>query len=77
MEMGRYETSRELLRSGVTSGYDITTEAAVCKMMHLLAREKDANEIKKKFKFGSKRRNNRKSYWILTFFLYLAPSFGV
>lgn len=45
--MGRYETSRELLRSGVTSGYDITTEAAVCKMMHLLAREKDANEIKK------------------------------
>ncbi len=47
VEMGRYETSRELLRSGVTSGYDITTEAAVCKMMHLLAREKDANEIKK------------------------------
>lgn len=48
VEMGRYETSRELLNIGVTSGYDITTEAAVCKMMHLLGQGKDANEIKKR-----------------------------
>ncbi len=48
VEMGRYETSCELLNIGVTSGYDITTEAAVCKMMYLLGQEKDANEIKKR-----------------------------
>lgn len=47
VEMGRYETSRELLNYGVSSGYDITTEAAACKLMHLLAQYKDANEIKK------------------------------
>lgn len=47
VEMGRYETSRNLLNAGVTSGYDITTEAAVCKMMMLLGKYKDANEIKK------------------------------
>ncbi len=48
VEMGRYETSRELINIGVTSGYDITTEAAVCKMMYLLGQGKDANEIKKR-----------------------------
>ncbi len=47
VEMGRYETSRELLKCGVSSGYDITTEAAICKMMYLLAKYKDSNEIKK------------------------------
>ncbi|WP_251620959.1 asparaginase [Odoribacter lunatus] len=48
VEMGRYETSRNLLNIGVSSGYDITTEAAVCKMMYLLGQGKDANEIKKR-----------------------------
>jgi L-asparaginase len=38
VEMGLYETSRELLNSGVISGKDITTEASVTKLMHLLAR---------------------------------------
>lgn len=47
VEMGRYETSRKLLEYGVSSGYDITIEAAICKMMHLLAYHKDPNEIKK------------------------------
>ena len=47
VEMGRYETSRELLNYGVSSGYDITMEAAVCKMMYLLRKHSDTNEIKK------------------------------
>lgn len=47
VEMGKYETSRELLNAGVISGHDITTEAAVCKMMFVLGRYKDPNEIKK------------------------------
>lgn len=38
VEMGLYETSRELLNSGVLSGKDITSEASVTKLMHLLAR---------------------------------------
>lgn len=47
VEMGRYETSRKLLKYGVSSGYDITMEAAICKMMYLLAKYSDTNEIKK------------------------------
>ncbi len=47
VEMGRYETSRELLNYGVSSGFDITIEAALCKMMHLLGNYSDPNEIKK------------------------------
>ncbi|GGZ40517.1 L-asparaginase 1 [Echinicola pacifica] len=45
---GRYETSKELKRLGVLSGGDITSEAAICKMMFLLANEADENEIRKK-----------------------------
>lgn len=36
VEMGLYETSREMLSSGVISGRDITSEASVTKLMHLL-----------------------------------------
>jgi L-asparaginase len=36
VEMGLYETSREMLAAGVISGMDITSEASVTKLMHLL-----------------------------------------
>jgi len=36
VEMGLYETSRELLAAGVVSGKDITSEASITKLMHLL-----------------------------------------
>ena len=36
VEMGLYETSREMLALGVVSGRDITSEASVTKLMHLL-----------------------------------------
>ena len=36
VEMGLYETSREMLAAGVVSGKDITSEASVTKLMHLI-----------------------------------------
>lgn len=48
VELGRYETSVHLKNIGVISGYDITTEAAVCKIMFLLAANLSYEEIKEK-----------------------------
>ncbi|SEJ48619.1 asparaginase [Cyclobacterium xiamenense] len=45
---GRYQTSTDLKRVGVLSGGDITTEAAITKMMFVLANESDETEIKRK-----------------------------
>ncbi|WP_375583417.1 asparaginase [Cyclobacterium xiamenense] len=45
---GRYQTSTDLKRMGVLSGGDITTEAAITKMMFVLANETDETEIKRK-----------------------------
>ncbi|MDR0370619.1 MAG: asparaginase [Prevotellaceae bacterium] len=47
VEMGLYETSLNLLKAGVISGHDITTEAIVAKMMYLLGEYESADDVKK------------------------------
>ena len=48
VEMGRYETSLNLMSAGVMSGYDITTEAIVTKLMYLLGECANVHEVKRK-----------------------------
>lgn len=48
VDQGKYETSVELRKLGVISGKDMTTEAAVVKVMFLLARTKSKSELIKK-----------------------------
>jgi L-asparaginase len=45
VEMGLYETSRRLLEAGVVSGRDITSEASITKLMHLLGRYSDRDKV--------------------------------
>lgn len=47
VELGRYETSELLEHIGVVGGYDITTEAAVTKLMRLLGEHSNRDQIMK------------------------------
>ena len=47
--MGNYETSTQLKNIGVISGEDITTEAAITKLMFLLGKKVPSSEFKKQF----------------------------
>lgn len=54
VDMGKYETSVELQRIGVVSGKDITTEAAVAKMMFLLKNLNNRPDFKRYFEMSLK-----------------------
>jgi L-asparaginase len=43
---GHYQTSSELKSIGITSGSDITTEAAITKLMFLLGQETEPQRVK-------------------------------
>ncbi len=45
--LGLYETSRKLLELGVLSGYDMTFEATVTKLMYLMGQNLSNEEVKK------------------------------
>ena len=47
--MGQYETSEKLKKIGLISGRDITTEAALSKLMYLLPKKLQRNEFKEAF----------------------------
>jgi len=47
VDLGRYETSKYLLDAGVISGFDLTFEAAVTKMMFLLGQDLAPDAVKR------------------------------
>jgi L-asparaginase len=49
---GRYQTSHSLQEMGVVSGADMTTEAAITKLMFALGQTPDIEEIKKKLRYS-------------------------
>jgi L-asparaginase len=49
VQMGKYETGKGLQKLGVLSGYDMTTEAALTKLMYLLGNNYTSDRLKKYF----------------------------
>lgn len=47
VEMGKYASSLQLMDIGVVSGHDITTEAAIAKLMFLLGQNLSIDELKR------------------------------
>jgi L-asparaginase len=52
VEQGKYATSSELQKIGVISGKDISTEAAITKLMYLLGRYQELEKVKTLFQIA-------------------------
>lgn len=50
VDMSKYETGFQLIRSGLVSGYDSTTEAAITKLMFLLGHGLSPDEVRNRMK---------------------------
>jgi L-asparaginase len=49
VELGKYETSAQLKTMGIISGHDLTTEAAVTKLMYCVGKKMNADQIRECF----------------------------